>query len=180
MSDNEGMTLEPSDHDQRHRLSEEMGKFLLAFSKLEGTLAYYNSMLLFRDTRHDDEGRIIAAHMSYRQKVSMFRMLCNHIGLSEAKNSIGSETFRLRDVVKALEEAGQARNRIAHDEMEASSYHDSARVFKLRRKGDPHGDGWMSFIELDDIKRYRESVESTRELLTSFTLAADKAINPRS
>lgn len=68
----------------------------------------------------------------------------------------------------------QARNRFAHDEMESSSFDDSARVYKVRRKGDPHGEGWMTVIEQEDVKRERKALDSAQELLTSFTLYSDK------
>lgn len=170
---------EPIDTSQGHRLAEELGEFLLAFSKLEGLLAFSNSMLLFRDTRHESEGRIIAVHMGFRQKVDMFQMLCNHIALDEAANFLGTETYGVKQVVSSLREAGKARNRYAHDEIEASSTVESATVFKPRRKGDPHGEGWLNFIEPEDVSKNRKIVDDARQLLNAFTLAADKNINPR-
>ena len=150
--------------DSDRTIAEMLGKALMAFSVLEAALAFDVSELLFGNASHEDEGRILGENMSFRSKVQVFRLLFNR------RFPDPDHPEQLRQLIKDLEAANTHRNRLVHDEWLGTGDTSHATTFRLMKKGDPHGKGWITTVSADDLAASVKTFEKANQSLTHFML----------
>lgn len=152
-------------------LADRIGRFIIEFNDLESYLAFDIANLISGSRDGDDTGRILNGTVMYGAKIKLWAALCRHHDFLEVTDELERNTYKLKTVVRKLEEIGAARNRLVHDETWPSSDGDHARVVRLNREGDPHGKGWLGDLFTENVDLGRDRIKKAMDLLSKFMLA---------